>query len=122
MELKIWCPTCKGEKKQWRNDGSGSGNVLDDCFTCGGRGYTFPLQEVLDDLECAEIEEKLIHNGFDIRFTISETTKEYVLDIRKRHPSFNWDGKIYRGLSRVEVLRKSKEWIEVKGGQNDQTL
>ena len=31
--LRLICPTCRGRQVAWR------GNVLDECYDCGGRGW-----------------------------------------------------------------------------------
>lgn len=99
--LKMECPTCNGGKADFCG-----------CPTCLDEGYTDPPQEILDALECAEIEKELIERQVHSIFFKSVAFGDFVIDVCKRSSG---ESMLFKGKTKLEALRKAKEWIEGRG-------
>ena len=106
MELKILCPTCKGKGTEFPHV-----RGRDECDDCGGKGHTNPPQEVLDDLECAEIKRQIKRTDATVFIKILSfaTRMNLIFDLEVSKEFF--------GENELEALRKAKEWLDQKGGE-----
>lgn len=104
IELKIICPTCKGDGTIFWNP-----NERRMCQRCYGGGLISPPKQILDDLECVEIERE-ISKTFRISIEYAKSEVEvWVHDKRTWDYIFSTEGK-----TKLEALRKAKEWLENK--------
>lgn len=106
MKLMMVCPTCEGKGEITVKSG---GTVL--CGTCHGKAVVEPSAQILDDLECAEIERELLDKAFEIDWLISdgECTLTLWFDC-------NVDVE-FVAETKLEALRKAKNWMDGRGAE-----
>lgn len=103
MKLMMVCPACLG---------TGEYMILDECPFCKGNAIIDPPKQILDDLECAEIERELLQKAGRIdTYTLDNLQTEVVLWFK-----VNMDNS-FIGKTKLEALRKAKAWLDGRGAE-----
>lgn len=114
MELKIWCEHCNGIGNWFERKRTISGveEIPCECMFCGGNGYTDPPQEILDDLECVEIERRLVKKQLVLSNSYSAAQDEFCLEIYD--PSAHY-GMIFKDKTKLMTYKQAVARIEGSG-------
>lgn len=110
MKLMMVCPTCNGEGSVPIEHRIATRRV---CAECKGTRMIAPPQQILDDLECAEVERELIKRS---RFSYVKQRNGIIkLVVAKGSQCKSFKFKTWE--LRVEALRQAKDWMDGRGAE-----
>lgn len=103
------CPACNGEGKVKSEDRHWLALDYVNCSQCECSKFVPPPQQILDDLECAEIEAYLIKKS---RFSyIKQKNGVFKLMVTNKS-GYSKPFKFNLWSDKLEALRKSKAWLD----------
>lgn len=112
MKLMMVCPTCDGKGSVQHFSYYEYGGSNSTCKQCKGNKYIQVPQQILDDLECAEIERYLLkHGGRVDTYVLSDENVQVALVSEK------WIVNDFVEKTKLEALRKAKEYLDGRGAE-----